>query len=625
MTSALELGYHEILLPGGERVWFPPANGIVKAASYASQATATRSLEELARQLDGAGLGNSQGPGLPMTPLHQDQTQPRRWAFPAGYNISTRPRGYEVYSFDALRQLTYNYDVARLCIEERKARIRRLKWHIQAKPVADMKRADAKSRSADLAANVQKVTGFFLSPDQRVDFTTWLMEWLELTFSVDAACIYRRPTEAGDLYGLDIVDGVNVKVIIDGYGQVPVAPLPAYDLIIYNTVWNQFTTDELLMRPYWPRPDSPYGHPPIEWIVLNVNRALRRQTADLSLYTEGNVPAGFMKVFEQTPPQQIKEMQEFFDELVAGNDVARSRIRFVPGGPGTGLEMIAPQPTSEAEQALAILTCAAYGVDPKSIGFMTGTGHAMGGKGMEEGIETRGIERDAEICDYLARTLNQVIAEDLGEPELEFVFDGLQQAEDQYSKAQAEDLRLRNGSLGVDEAREDHDLDPVGLNVPYVETSGTVLLVTDIEAVSALEADPPAPPTPAAGGASNLPTANATPGKATNSTAGAGPKATTKAAVDELRAWRRKAIAKGAAVAFRTEALPDDVALTIRKGLGVATTPDAIRAVFAKAGGAPADPFPSPALEPTSKPRSASSSLASGPTRPATSRSGWAL
>lgn len=630
MTTAAELGFAPVFLPNGEQVWVNRNTVIEKASSYARQASAVTSLDALAKEL-GTGGSVVQGPGVPMLPANPAGTNPRLWNYPIGYNIQTQPRAYEGFSFAALRALSYGYDVARLCIEERKARIRRLKWHIQAKPVADMPRSEAKSRAADLAGAVQTVTGFFLSPDQETDFSSWLMEWLELTFSIDAACLYRWPSQGGSMYALTVVDGSTIKVVVDEFGRIPQPPLPAYDQVYLGVVQGQYTSNEMLYRPYWMRPDSPYGSPPIEWVVLAVNRALRRQTRDLSDYTEGNVPVGFLRVSENIPATQLKDMQDMFEELLSGNDLARSRFRVVPGGTGTGFDLLTQPPTTEAEQNLAILTCAAYGVDPKSIGFMTGTGHSMGGKGMEEGIETRGIDRDAEICNYLALTINQVIAEDLGQPELEFVFEGLEQAENEYSKAQAEDLRIRNGSLTINQAMEDHDLDPIGISVPFVVAGQTVILATDIAAASALATQPAPPPAQfggaPAGGSSqpgtkaDLPTANAEPGKATTD----GSSSTTKAAADELRAWRTKAIRKGAGIPFETHAISPTDAERIRLLLGDVSSPEQIRAVFAKAGGAPADPFVSPPLAVTSTTGSSSSSPASGRTRAGTSRSGWAL
>jgi hypothetical protein len=326
LPTAADLGMGVVHLPGGQEVW-------VRKASYASQASSSRSMLP-----DVAAMGaNAQtlGPGEVWPAAHPEDVEPRRFNYAARLQHPDDAPLDRAVSFAMLKALTTNYDVARLVIEHRKNEMRGLEYVVQPKAVRGQKRDEAKARSHELEGSIDAAMDFFAKPNREDFWSVWLGQWLEDLFAIDAPTIYRRRRRDGGLYGADVVDGDDPP---DHrlYGRVPLPPEPAYGQVLFGQTWGTYTTDELLYTPYWQRPDSPYGHPPAEWIILSINRALRRQAIDLTNYTEGTLPVGVLPVPEGWSGGQIGELQEIFDGILAGNDAARSRVRFVPGGPAPG-------------------------------------------------------------------------------------------------------------------------------------------------------------------------------------------------------------------------------------------------------------------------------------------------
>ena len=554
-------------------------------ASLASQAVSTTGLVELARQLSAGNEVIPFGPGTPIAPTLPEEVEPRRYDYPIGQNIATSPRAYEPITFAVLRQLARNYDVAQLAIQKRIDGIRRLTWAVRPKPVPGMTRAEAKTREARLEDDIAAVTGFLTKPDQEHEFPDWMSRWLYDVFTIDAATIYLRPTLAGELYGLEIIDGATIRPIIDGYGRPPAPPMPAYAQVIKGMTREFLSRDQIIYAPYWARSDSLYGHPPLEWVLLAVNRALRRQTLDLSNFTEGTLPVAFLKVAADMPAAQVKELKLYLDELLAGNDVARSRVIPIPGGTGTGLDAIHPMPETAAEEFLMHITCAAIGVSPTELGFVA-PGSGLGGKGFAELQHSSSSERNAGLARHIGAKLDSVIATDppfgLGKPELALFWDNLDEKGDRLAEAQAMKEYWSMGATTSDWIAENVlDQDAPGLG-PVIAFGGTVTTVADLLA-------PPEPvPTalaPSAGpsgpGGPPPETPNAAAGETTD-TESMG--AVQKAAGSDLDRWQRKAlraVKEGRdPTRFESDEIPATQADAIREALAKASSPDDVRAAF---------------------------------------------
>ena len=58
---------------------------------------------------------------------------------------------------------------------------------------------------------------------------------------LDAPAFEMRHNRAGEMIGLDIVDGSTIKVLLDETGRRPQPPAPAYEQIIHGRPWRLLT------------------------------------------------------------------------------------------------------------------------------------------------------------------------------------------------------------------------------------------------------------------------------------------------------------------------------------------------------------------------------------------------
>src|SRR6266404_5387919 len=261
-------------------------------------------------------------PGYSLIPTQPEPV--RLWDFPVGYNTIYTPRSYEAIGFEELRALAESHDITRLAIETRKDQVEKLDWTIKPR--------DDRRAAADVRPRIERLIEFWRNPDGEQPFATWLREALEDVLVLDAPAFEIRRNRGGDIIGLDVVDGSTIKVLIDDTGRRPQPPAPAYEQIIHGRPWRLLTGDELIYLPRNPRPHKAYGFSPVEQIVMTVNIGLRRQAMQLQHFTEGNVPPGLLNAPDGWSPEQIRQFQEWFDSILAGNTGARTRLVWGPSG-----------------------------------------------------------------------------------------------------------------------------------------------------------------------------------------------------------------------------------------------------------------------------------------------------
>jgi Phage portal protein len=292
-------------------------------------------------------------PGYPLAPPERERV--RLWDFPVGYNTIYTPRSYEPIGFDELRALAENHDITRLAIETRKDQIEKLEWVIKPR--------NEKSPASDAASRVDRLSEFWRSPDGEKPFATWLREALEDVLVLDAAAFEVRRNRGGGIIGLDIIDGSTIKVLLDHTGRRPRPPAPAYEQVIRGRPWRLLTSDELIYLPRNPRPHKAYGFGPVEQIVTTVNIGLRRQAMQLQHFTEGNVPPGLLNAPDGWNPEQIRQFQEWFDSILAGNTGNRTRLVWGPSGASYQAFKEAPY-KDDFDEWLARIVCYAFSLPP---------------------------------------------------------------------------------------------------------------------------------------------------------------------------------------------------------------------------------------------------------------------
>lgn len=293
------------------------------------------------------------GPGDPVAPMAQEEAVGRQFDYPFAFNTRYTPRGGESVSFGQLRGLAESCDVLRLVIETRKDQIAKMQWSIN--PINDKEKPDSRC---------QEVEAFFAMPDKEHRWDSWLRMLLEDLFVIDAPTLYVRPTNGGQVYAFEPVDGATIKRVLDENGRTPLPPDPAYQQVLKGVPAVDYSSDELLYFPRNPRTHKIYGFSPVEQIIMTINTALRRSLHQLQYYTEGNIPEALIGVPETWNPDQIERFQLYWDALLEGNTAERRHAKFVPGAlkiqetKGDALK-------DSFDEWLARVVCFAFSVSPQ--------------------------------------------------------------------------------------------------------------------------------------------------------------------------------------------------------------------------------------------------------------------
>jgi HK97 family phage portal protein len=380
-------------------------------------------------------------PGLP--PSVPDPQPVRRIDFPAGVNLNWTPRSTESFGFKELRAFA-NVELVRLALETRKDQIEKLEWSVKPKKGAKKVENDPRIAAAEK---------LFARPDGVTSFASWLRPLIEDLLVIDAPAIERRRNRAGQLIGLDVVDGASIKVLVDSNGRRPRAPAPAYQQVIKGRIWADLTSEELIYAPRNMRSNHLYGHSAVEQIVVTCNTILRRQTQQLAYFTEGNLPAGLLNAPDGWTPDQIKEFQAWFDSRLSGNQAERSKLLWGPTGVKYQAFKLDPI-KDEFDEWLARVVCFAFSLPPTPFirQMNRGTSQEDQDRALEEGLMP--------LLKWIKRLFSAVIQDDLGFRDLEFAWDtGVDL--DPLKQAQIEDIELKSGKISINEARDDSGRDPI--------------------------------------------------------------------------------------------------------------------------------------------------------------------
>ncbi len=393
------------------------------------------------------------GPGTAIEPSQARGIEPRRWIYPPAINVASGPRAMPgQVSFQDLRNFAASYDVLRVCVETRKQQMRGLKWDV-------VVRNHAASRGSDFSADIERAVAFFAHPDGRMPFGTWLGAALEDALVIDALTIYKRRDRAGRLLALELVDGATIKPLIDEYGRPPAPPAAAYQQFAYGFPWANFGGDEILYRPYNPRSFANYGYSPVEQIVVTVTLALSRQIAAISYYKEGNTPAGFGEVPKEWTSAMIREFEEIFNGLLAGDFAARSRIKMVPAGFNFKPWVDSSTTFNTAfDEYLTRIACAAFGVPPTQ--FLKTYNRATA-EVVDEASTVAGFDP---LKEFIERLCDEILlaGDGLNMPHLRFTFTSERRSGEELELKKNVEY-LKAGVLSIDDVLVRLGMEPIGV------------------------------------------------------------------------------------------------------------------------------------------------------------------
>lgn len=395
--------------------------------------------QALTRQ--GMNMTADMGPGRPLTPSKGYSQPPRSSDYPVGVNITTQGRqAWGRTSFAFLREFTSAYDVARICINHKIDELRSM----------DLLFQPADGVTSDVTDALDAARTVLAFPDRQHPFDEWFSMWLEGLLRYDAGVLYRRRNMNGDIVGLEVLDGPTIVPKIDERGRRPEAPAPAYAQVIKGQDRVDFTTDDIIYSRFRPQPDSPYGLPPIESILMSVNTDMRFQWHLLQMFTEGSVPAGFIELPPDiSSPDQVAEWQDYWDAIVQGDQAKKHQLVAVP----SGTKMTETRPKGfdvTFPDHLLVKTAAAFGVVPQDLGMLKDVNRSTG----DTQVDIQFRVNTLPWVRFAQSVLNRYLQHDLGLP-VKVAFDTGRDKEDRLTEAQAWKVYVETGAASMDEMRQE--------------------------------------------------------------------------------------------------------------------------------------------------------------------------
>lgn len=398
------------------------------------------------------------GPGQPQWPYGPPGQIGRTLDYPVGENIRIQPRQQESLTYFDLVQLADNHDVTRLLIETRKDQMEGLESHIRPKGSTGKKGLNAHQQH-----RIDATEDLLRNPDGQNTFETWQRMILEQCLVIDATSIYidRSEPETGTKFRP--IDGATIKRVIDGRGNTPLPPDPAYQQIIKGMPAWDYSTDELIYFPRNKRVSRLYGCSPVQQLYITINMALRRQASVLEYFSEGNIPDAFATVPDSWNSQQIVDAQMAFDSLYSGNTAMRRHMKFLPGGtkyyPTKEITL-----KTEFDEWLARIACFAFSISPSWLAKSTNRASA------QTIAEAAVIEGLLPLMRWFRSLMNYIIQHPscLNQHDLEWAWDEWDDA-DPDVRDKILDRKIRRGQISINEGRAADGDDPTpGGDVPMI-------------------------------------------------------------------------------------------------------------------------------------------------------------
>jgi hypothetical protein len=391
------------------------------------------------------------GPGEPMDSQAPKEVQGRRFDYPFSTNYNPRPRSEaheNAIDFNTLRRMADptlgGLDILRMAIETCKDKMAGQKWQIMGRDGKDG--GDKAKRVADLLAE----------PDGIRDFLAWQRMILEDHYVLDHPAIFLKPTNKGIFLPTPIA-GETVKPIIWVDGDIPFPPLPAYQRYLKGMAGPKYTLDEMIVRPYNPRPNRIYGMGPVEQSINIINLSLRRMLNQTEYYTDGTIPDAILEAPAGMNPDQVLDFQASWDIVLTGNTAMRRHGKWVPSGTKyTATKQ--PDLTGAIDEWLARLVCWCFSISPQALVKQVNRATAQTAKetAQEEGLEPRKM--------WFKSLMDAILRRCYSAPDLQFSWQD-EEITDPLVKAQVFQIALGAGGskpwMTPDEVRDKgYGMDP---------------------------------------------------------------------------------------------------------------------------------------------------------------------
>lgn len=381
-------------------------------------------------------------------------------------NIKDKPEGY--INPLVLRSFSIDYPIARACIDFIKTKTTQLDWEIVKQDEEDKLINDDPIR--------KNLEDFFARPSGKgTTMRIFLEQIIEDYLVMGSVSIEKLKTRGGNILHLLPVDAGTIKVRVDESGRIPQPPAIAFEQWIRGEKTAELTQDDLIFAVKNARPNTIFGLSPLESLIIQVQSALAGSLYNWKFFTDSNQAEGFIEVPEDWTKDQVAEFQAYFDSMVAGDPRYQRRLKMMPGGMKyTPTKKPDDMAFERFELWLLQQTCSVFGVTPQSLGFTQQVNKATAE--VQGDITQERVGRA--LQQFIEELFTNLIQYDMGYVDYKFTFVNTDPT-DLLEEAQIEDIKIRNGTLSVDEVRKRNGMEEIGLK-HFVMTGSGPMLVEDI-------------------------------------------------------------------------------------------------------------------------------------------------
>lgn len=409
--------------------------------------------------------GEFMPPGLP-PPVQAKVSRPRIWDYSPlfnmmqGLSIGVEPEGKDAtdYDINEIRRFADEHEITRLAIETCKDQICKLEGFYRLKPKPGQSKEEVREAS-EKDERCQELNDFFESPDKEYDMPEWTRILFEEILVTDMVPIWKQETLIGTPYAIHIIDTATIVRLVNDMGLTPTPDEPypaniAYQQKIKGLITSEFTSDEMIYFIRNPRAWAFFGYSPVEQIILTLATGMQRMAFQLSHYTEGNIPAMFMRAPKEWGLEQIKEWQLYWNELLSGNLGELSKGFLIPGD----FEPVFPQKEAlkdDYDEWVARVVSNAFSLSPNV--YIKNLNRATSEQAREQADE-EGLQTRVKIRNHI---MNKIQRKWWGYKDIEYhtIYD---RPQDSKKQAEIDNMDVRNGLKSVDEVRRERGLNPIG-------------------------------------------------------------------------------------------------------------------------------------------------------------------
>ena len=221
--------------------------------------------------------------------------------------------------------------------------------------------------------------------------------------------------------------------------------------------------DQLIYYPYLQRPQTVYGFSLVEQCLIPIMTGLRKQAMQLNFFDESTTPRAYIAPGDTTmTPNQIRELSDALN-AVAGDLSWAFKIMVLPPNSKV-LPMKDMNIVDDADNWIATEVAMALNISPMEIGLLpkvSATASPFAAREMSQA--SRSVhDRTATkpTLSYVQSIFNFILQQVCGQEDMQFLFEGMQEVQDQAALTDLLVKQVQSGIRSIDEARDELHLTP---------------------------------------------------------------------------------------------------------------------------------------------------------------------